>query len=109
MTVKETLHAIVEDLDEERATEALAYLSELAGDLTSARAENAKWRQGPRIMSARDFFAQPAVDWRTLAAQQGVEPIGDPTDLAGDFWPEDETADEFVAAVREWRREGRCD
>jgi hypothetical protein len=26
--------------------------------------------------------------------------------LLADFWPEDETADEVVATVRQWRREG---
>ncbi|MHC4252674.1 MAG: hypothetical protein ACYS9X_26450 [Planctomycetota bacterium] len=41
-----------------------------------------------------------------LAAEQGVKPITDLKLLRADFWPEDETADEFIAAVREWRREG---
>lgn len=26
-------------------------------------------------------------------------------DLLGDFWPEDDTADEFIAAVRRWRND----
>ena len=46
------------------------------------------------------------VDLETLAAQQGVKPMTNFEDLLGDFWPEDETADEFIAAVRQWRREG---
>jgi hypothetical protein len=41
-----------------------------------------------------------------LATEQGVRPITDYDDLLGDFWPEDETADEFVSAVRQWRQEG---
>jgi len=41
-----------------------------------------------------------------LAAEQGVTPIADFDALLGDFWPEEESADEFIAAVREWRREG---
>lgn len=40
-----------------------------------------------------------------LAAEQGVGPAEDFDKLLGDFWPEDETADEFIAAVRRWRRE----
>lgn len=41
-----------------------------------------------------------------LAAQLGVKPITNPQELRGDFWPEDETADEFIATIRRWRREG---
>ena len=39
-----------------------------------------------------------------LAAAQGVAPVDDPQKLLGTFWPEDETADDFLAAVRAWRR-----
>ena len=38
-----------------------------------------------------------------LMTEQGVKPIGDPQELLGDFWPEDESVDDFIAAVREWR------
>ena len=41
-----------------------------------------------------------------LAREQGVHPIEDPSSLVADFWPEDETADEFIAAVQAWRHEG---
>ncbi len=40
-----------------------------------------------------------------LASEQGVEPADDFDALLGDFWPEDEGADEFVATLREWRRD----
>jgi hypothetical protein len=49
------------------------------------------------------------LDLAALAAAQGVEPIESPTDLAADFWPADESADEFIASVRTWRREGRTE
>lgn len=45
-------------------------------------------------------------DIETLAAEQGVKPVARFEDLLGDFWPEDEDVDEFIAAVRQWRREG---
>lgn len=41
-----------------------------------------------------------------LARQQGAPTAVRFEDLLGDFWPEDESCDEFIAAVREWRREG---
>jgi predicted RNase H-like HicB family nuclease len=42
-----------------------------------------------------------------LAAEQGVKAAPDFDALLGDFWPEDESADEFVAALRRWRRESK--
>jgi hypothetical protein len=39
-----------------------------------------------------------------LAARQGVKPVADPRALLGSFWPEDETVEAFLAAVRAWRR-----
>jgi hypothetical protein len=41
-----------------------------------------------------------------LASEQGVEPTGDFDALLGDFWPDNEDADEFVTALRTWRRDG---
>jgi len=41
-----------------------------------------------------------------LAARQGVKPCRRIEDLRGDCWPEDESVDEFIAAVRRWRQEG---
>jgi len=46
------------------------------------------------------------IDPDALAAQQGVKPIDNPEELYADFWPEQETADDFVQAVRQWRRQG---
>jgi hypothetical protein len=40
-----------------------------------------------------------------LAEQQGVKPVERFEDLLGDFWPEDESIDDFIAAVRQWRAE----
>ena len=44
-----------------------------------------------------------------LLRTQGVQPAADPTRLLGTFWPEDETADDFLAAVRAWRDEDEPD
>jgi hypothetical protein len=45
-------------------------------------------------------------DLYALAAAQGAPLAARFEDLLGDFAPEDETADEFDAIVRRWRREG---
>ena len=65
---------------------------------------NVNWTA--RAVSGQAFFGQPQADLQTLAARQGVHPVTNFDDLLGDFWPEEETADEFVATVRQWRREG---
>ena len=55
--------------------------------------------------------AEPELFWTgydvaTLAEEQGVQPVQSLDDLWGDFWPEDESVDEFIETVRRWRREG---
>jgi hypothetical protein len=56
------------------------------------------------IPAASGFF-DPSPDLITLAANQQVKAITNFDDLLGDFWPDDETPDDFIAAVREWRRD----
>jgi hypothetical protein len=55
----------------------------------------------------QNFYANPTVD--ELIAQQGKEPIRDPRILLGDFWPEDEPIEEFLAALRQWRGHDKSD
>src|ERR1700728_1902417 len=38
-----------------------------------------------------------------LIPEQGTVFPADPRDLLGDFWPEEESIDEFLAALHEWR------
>ena len=44
-----------------------------------------------------------------LMVEQGTGPITDVSVLHGDFWPEDESVEEFVATIREWRGHKRTD
>jgi hypothetical protein len=44
-----------------------------------------------------------------LIAAQGVTFPRDPRDLVGDFWPEDENIDDFLAAVWDWRGHAKTD
>jgi hypothetical protein len=54
---------------------------------------------------APDGFEDDIDIWR-LAKEQGVEPVRDISSLYGDFWPEDESMEEFLATLRRWRQEG---
>ena len=42
------------------------------------------------------------------AEEQGIKPLDwDAIRSKADFWPEDESIDEFIATINEWRSEGR--
>ena len=51
------------------------------------------------------FNALPTLE--ELAREQGVSPVADPKAVRGDFWPEDESVDDFLEARKRWRREGQ--
>lgn len=58
----------------------------------------------PSSTAVEGFFGS-RTDLERLAREQGVHAVSNFDDLLGDFWPEDETADEFIAAVRRWRND----
>ncbi len=107
MSVKEKLHTWIDRLDDAQAQEVLDLVAYPGKDGADAGAfvSDTSRSELPTI-PARVFQAQIPKDLRALAIAQGIGPITNFDDLLGDFWPEDETADQFVAAVREWRRDG---
>ena len=44
-----------------------------------------------------------------LMADQGTSAIADVSALHGDFWPEEEPIEDFLAALHEWRGHRRTD
>lgn len=50
-------------------------------------------------------FFDTKINLEVLASQQGVSIVSDFGGLLGDFWPEDESVDQFIAAVQAWRHE----
>jgi hypothetical protein len=61
-------------------------------------------RTQPIASSQTERTASPSLE--ELASQQGVAPIDDFETLLGEPLPEDESAEEFSASLREWRLEG---
>jgi hypothetical protein len=53
------------------------------------------------------FDADPSLD--EIIAQQGKGPITDPATLHGNFWPEEESIEEFLEALHEWRGHRRAE
>jgi len=62
----------------------------------------------PEEQRALVVLIEPPKSLEEIAAEQGVGPFdfkAAQAEAAG-IWPEDESADDFIAAVREWRQEG---
>jgi len=58
----------------------------------------------PANLASTDFWQGATV--AELAAAQGVQPVEQLAEVWGDFWPEEESVDDFINTVRQWRREG---
>jgi len=63
----------------------------------------AEARQLPTCRERLAALGLEPVDLATLATAQGVTPIERPEDLLGDFWPEDEQVEDFLAAIEAWQ------
>lgn len=57
------------------------------------------------LLAAEQSPLKPLKSIEQLAAEQGTRPLKF-EEMLGDFWPEDESVDDFIAAVRQWRSEG---
>jgi len=57
----------------------------------------------PAIPAPMLDFWRP-IDVHELAERQGIQPVDDFDALLGG-WPEDEPVDDFLVAMREWRRQ----
>lgn len=109
MTVKSRLHDLIDRLADDQANQALDILEDLVRDrsTTDAPAQTPlRDRMSPDLVSGEDFVNAPPTDIETLIVRQRVSPIASIDELRGDFWPEDETADELVNTLRDWRRAG---
>jgi hypothetical protein len=49
----------------------------------------------------------PSID--ELVVEQGTRFPADPVELLGDFWPEEESIEDFLKALHEWRGHDRSD
>jgi hypothetical protein len=54
-----------------------------------------------------NFDADPSLD--EIIAQQGKGPVDDLSALRGDFWPEEESIEDFLIALHEWRGHKQAD
>lgn len=113
MSVRDELHELVDQLEDETAGQVLDYARGLVRDEESGQDSalaHLNRRMRPGMVSGREFFAQrEKPDFETLARQQGVRPVTRFEDLLGDFWPEDEKGEEFDEWLRRVRRDDNYD
>jgi len=62
------------------------------------------WAASTAVSAAALPRLSPSTDIRALAAEQGIQPF-DPHAAPPDFWPEDETCDEFLAFLHDVRHD----
>ncbi|MCC6445687.1 MAG: hypothetical protein IT210_19810 [Armatimonadetes bacterium] len=58
-----------------------------------------------KVIPIRPRRLKPIKDAATLAREQGIQAVEDPTTLLGDFWPEEEDIEEFLDTLERWRHE----
>ena len=66
-------------------------------------------RSGSADRVSRFVLATGHPSTEQLSAEQGTGPITDVRLLRGDFWPEEESIEEFLATLHEWRGHARTD
>ena len=77
-----------------------------AGEQEQLRCQlNLKLHNFQRPDAVPHAFFDWKIDLDALAEQQGAPTSVTLESLRGDFWPEDEDLDEFVATIREWRHD----
>ena len=61
------------------------------------------YRSYEHSQTTEDFWAPQSL--KELVQSQHTEPVTDISSLKGDFWPEDESTDDFLAYIYQQRRE----
>lgn len=80
---------------------------EINHEIKSFRIEDIEILDTEQFAGGQEFhpFFDNQIDLDALAAEQDVPSSVSFDDLKADFWPDDEKKDEFIDAVRSWRRE----
>lgn len=66
-----------------------------------SRARTKRTAHAPRNGARNGTKGHPSLE--ELQAEQGTKPITNVRVLRGDFWPEDESIEDFLEALHEWR------
>lgn len=95
MSVKAELHALIDQLDEDRATQLVEVARGLVDDEVRDRILVAMRRFRPTTLERDGLRFPPG----------GPRPFSGLDEVPSDLWPDDEH-DEFISEWRRWRREG---
>lgn len=61
------------------------------------------------MSAAEKYMSEGHPTIEELIAERGIVFPRDPRDLFGNFWPEKESIDDFLNAMREWRGHTKTD
>lgn len=70
---------------------------------------NRKHRNAAAIDVPARYLAKGHPSLEQLMREQGTGPITDVSVLHGDFWPEEESIEDFLDALHEWRGHKQTD
>ncbi len=105
-TTRERLHQLVDLVPEQAMDRAARLLEALSGHESGESSPDADVGEAvPPSITAEPLMTPAEVrqQYGPAALVAGTPPITSMADLAGDFWPEDESAEEFEATIRRWR------
>ncbi len=105
-TTRQHLHQLVDMLPEQAMDRAARLLEALSGLESAAPLTRGDGDEAVSPSIAREPLMTPAEvrqQFGPAALMPGTPPITSMADLAGDFWPEEESAEEFEATIRRWR------
>jgi hypothetical protein len=80
---------------------------EVNDEIRSFKIQNIEILDADQFAGGQEFhpFFDVQIDLAALAAEQGVPERAKFVELLGDFWSEDESADDFINAIRSCREE----
>lgn len=105
-TARAELHDLIDQLSDDAAGEALTELQQLvAADCARRDGNKSKSEAEPLVISGRDFV-RGDVDDAAASTRRRSKPIRDFDRLRSRSWPDDESVDDLIETVRQWRREG---
>jgi len=111
------ISCLFDEAQKEAVLAAMTHYVRLVGEATEAEGEILNLKIGDIEVLDGDVdaeerrengtvFFESKTDLEILSAQQGVSAVSDFDSLLGDFWPAEESADQFIANIRKWRHDG---
>lgn len=101
MVTRERLHELIEELTDQQTEEAARLLERLKWQAQTVPIDR-EGAEVSRLPTAAELLSRYGPPTAVVPAP----PIKTIDELVGDFWPTEESTEEFDATIRRWRTEG---